>query len=178
MKTLLVMLLLAAPAAIAQEETADAAAASPPPPKPCSSEGYRQFDFWVGSWDVTANGKPAGHNEIARVHGGCALAENWVSAGGGFTGSSLNIYDRASDQWHQTWVDTAGTLLQLDGGMADGEMVLEGQRPGPDGALVKHRITWTPNTDGSVRQHWQTTTDGENWTTIFDGLYVRVEGSE
>jgi hypothetical protein len=170
MKAMPLILLLLATVTCAQEESAE--------PAPCAGEQYRQFDFWVGSWDVTADGQPAGHNEIRKIHGGCALAESWLSARGNFSGSSLNTYDRATDRWHQTWVDTAGTLLELDGGFSGGRMVLSGQRPGPDGTVVKHRIAWTPNEDGTVRQHWQTSVDGESWTTVFDGLYTRAGASE
>ncbi len=35
-----------------------------PPPAPCADPEYRKFDFWVGEWNVTANGQPAGHNLI------------------------------------------------------------------------------------------------------------------
>ena len=41
------------------------------------------------------------------------------------------------------------------------------------GAAI-NRITWPPRADGSVRQHWQTSSDdGASWTTVFDGLYFR-----
>ncbi len=40
-------------------------------------------------------------------------------------------------------------------------------------------ITWTPNADGSVRQHWETSEDGKTWKTAFDGLYTpRKEGKK
>ena len=36
-----------------------------------------------------------------------------------------------------------------------------------------------PNEDGSVRQHWQSSTDdGANWTDVFDGLYVKAGSGE
>jgi len=170
MRPFILLALLACPLALAQ--TQDTASAPTPAP-PCEDAEYRQFDFWVGAWDVTANGQPAGTNRIDKVHGGCALAEHWLSASSQFSGSSLNIYDRAGKRWHQTWVDTTGTLLLLDGGLVDGRMVLSGTLPGPAGEPVINRITWTPNADGSVRQHWETSPDSETWTTVFDGLYVR-----
>lgn len=146
----------------------------PPPPRaPCSDAAYRQFDFWIGDWEVTANGEPAGRNSIYPVHKGCALEENWQGSGtAGVTGSSLNIYDRATGRWHQTWVDGNGLLLQLDGGIVNGAMVLSGERQRPDGGgLMKHRITWTPNEDGSMRQLWEVSRDGQSWSVLFDGLY-------
>jgi hypothetical protein len=136
---------------------------------PCSGPEHRQFDFWVGEWRVTApDGKHAGDNRIEKVLDGCALHENWQGAGGG-RGFSYNAYDRTRQVWHQTWVDRQGNLLLLEGGLQDGAMVLSGTQ----GATL-NRITWTPNKDGSVRQHWQTSTDqGKTWQTAFDGLYRR-----
>jgi hypothetical protein len=174
-KTLLVFSLLASSMALAQNEAGVEQPAATPG---CSSEQHRQFDFWVGHWEVTSGGQPAGRNHIELVSNGCALAEHWASATPGFTGFSLNIFDRTSGQWHQTWVDSSGLLLQLDGGLVDGNMVLSGELPGPDGGSVTHRITWTPNGDGSVRQHWETSTDGEEWNTAFDGLYVRADAGQ
>jgi hypothetical protein len=111
---------------------------------------------------------------------GCALEENWQGAGaGGVTGSSFNMYDQATDQWHQTWIDSSGELLQLDGGLAGASMVLQGQRPAADGnGMTTHRITWTPNADGSVRQLWDASRNGETWTVLFDGLYEKADSAD
>lgn len=180
MRTVLVLLLAACTAAGAQEtpeaETAGAQAHAAPAASPCEAPSYREFDFWVGDWEVMSNGQAAGTNSIHPIHGGCALQENWQGAGaGGISGSSYNMYDRASGQWHQTWVDASGTLLLLDGGLSEGAMVLSGLRPTQDGGTALHRVTWTPNPDGTVRQLWEATTDeGASWTTLFDGLYTRV----
>lgn len=172
MKYLLTLLLLIPAVATTQEiepdNTVTAAA--------CRSEKHRQFDFWLGDWNVTSNGEQAGTNTIHLVQGGCALQENWQGSGpGGVSGSSFNIYDQANDKWHQTWVDSNGTLLEIDGGLINGVMVLQGQRPARDGTgMALHRISWTPNEDGSVRQLWETSTDdGRSWSILFDGLYIK-----
>lgn len=153
----------------------DAPSTSPtPPPTPCTSPDHRAFDFWIGEWDVTQGGQAAGVNHIESIDGGCALLERWTSARGNFTGHSLNSFNRADGQWHQTWVDSGGTLLKLSGGRVagSGPMVLEGEAPGPDGTSRPNRISWTPNADGSVRQHWEVH-DGGAWSTVFDGEYRR-----
>lgn len=93
--------------------------------------------------------------------------------GRGYSGSSFNSYDAGRRSWHQTWVDSSGMVLQLDGGLSEGRMVLEGKTVSKDGAPVKHRITWTPNDDGSVRQLWESTSSSGEWTVTFDGHYVR-----
>lgn len=140
---------------------------------PCEDSAHRQFDFWLGEWQVhTPDGKLAGVNRIERAYGGCVLRESYIT-GRGFSGSSLNVYDAPRKVWHQTWVDSAGTLLLLEGGLSDGRMVLEGQTTGADARVVRHRITWTPNPDGSVRQFWESTDAKGDWRTAFDGRYTK-----
>jgi hypothetical protein len=139
----------------------------------CDGREHRQFDFWLGDWNVrTPAGKLAGVNRIASEYGGCVLHERYTT-GGGYSGESLNTYDAARKVWHQTWVDNSGTLLLLEGGLRGESMVLEGQTAGSDGAVTRHRITWTPHADGSVRQHWESTDRKGQWSTAFDGSYTR-----
>ena len=157
----LVVACLALPAGIAAQQS------------PCSGEMNRQFDFWIGSWDVTtvANGQVAGTNDITRILGGCVLHESYETPTG-YVGQSFNAYDAQTGRWHQTWVDNGGLVLKLDGGLVDGKMVLSG--PGKDGQGndIVNRITWTPHEDGSVQQTWDVSSDGgENWTNAFDGMY-------
>jgi hypothetical protein len=142
----------------------------------CSDAPHRQFDFWVGQWDVTTpDGKAAGTNRIESIAQGCALLEHWEGRGG-FSGKSLNTYDATDQRWHQEWVDAAGGRLTLTGGWTGSQMVLEGTLPDDKqpAQRVKQRISWTPQTDGSVRQLWETSADdGKTWDTAFDGKYVR-----
>jgi hypothetical protein len=145
---------------------------------PCSAPEHRQFDFWIGAWDVfDPSGTRVGRNTISAVLDGCALHEQWQGVSG-LRGTSLNTYAAGRGQWHQTWVDSAGSLLLLDGGIRDGAMVLEGRTPPRENGTpaVRHRITWSVvNGDPDrVRQHWETSPDGTAWQTAFDGLYVRV----
>jgi len=152
---------------------AQVALASPP----CSGPQHHEFDFWVGDWNVVRadNGKYAGQNRIDSVLGGCALHENWIGAGG-VKGHSYNAYDASRGVWHQTWVDSAGELLVLEGRMVDGKMVLEGEQKGADGKPLLNRITWTPLAGGKLRQRWETSSDGKSWSLSFDGLYTKRDG--
>lgn len=149
-----------------------AAAQSAPTPAQCREPEYRQFDFWVGEWDVTLpDGKTAGHNRIEPILGGCALRESWTGAGG-LAGTSYNVYDRSRKVWHQTWVDGQGNLLQLEGGFASGRMTLQGETVDSAGAKARQRIIWEPTGPGGVRQLWETSSDGgATWTVAFDGRY-------
>jgi hypothetical protein len=144
------------------------------PPAPCAAAEHRQFDFWIGEWRVRgADGREAGTNRIESILGGCALYESWAGTGPS-RGHSFTVYDPGARKWHQTWVDNSGTLLLLAGGLVNGEMILEGDRTLANGTVLLERITWSPNPDGTVRQHWQRSTDtGMRWQTVFDGLYRR-----
>lgn len=142
----------------------------------CAAPEHRQFDFWIGDWEVVAlkTGKLAGHNSIRRETTGCVLHENYTTPGG-YQGQSLNIYDAARKVWHQTWVDNGGLLLVIEGGWRGDRMVMQGATTGADGKRTLNRISWIPNADGTVRQHWEQSKDaGKAWATAFDGLYRRL----
>ena len=140
---------------------------------PCAAPAHRAFDFWLGDWQVhTPDGKLVGVNRITREYGGSVLRERYTTARG-YCGESLNIYDDARKVWHQTWVDTSATLLLLEGGIRDGKMVLEGHTTDAEVKVIRQRITWTPNRDGTVRQYWESTDGEDQWHTVFDGLYSR-----
>ena len=147
-------------------------------PPACDTDEHRQFDFWLGDWRVEdPAGVFQGTNLIVEQLDGCVIQENWTGAGG-TRGHSYNLYYAAKGIWHQTWVDSSGSLLQLDGSFTDGKMVLEGTTPSsqnPD-AMVFHRISWNvvDNNPDHVRQLWEVSTDeGVTWRAIFDGQYYR-----
>lgn len=142
---------------------------------PCSNPEHRQFDFWIGEWEVQdSTGKILGHNTISRTLNGCALHEDWTSASSGYAGNSYNLYDATQKQWHQTWVDTQGTLLQLDGEFKNGKMILTGETIGQNGSPILNRITWEPLAESRVRQLWESSSDhGETWRVLFDGIYIK-----
>ena len=143
------------------------------PPRPCTAPEHRQFDFWIGDWQVhKPDGSFAGINRITQEYDGCVIHEHYAT-GKGYSGESLNVYDAARKVWHQTWVDDSGLLLTLEGRWNGRSMILEGLAPTPAGAMAKQRITWTPGNDGSVRQLWETADDKGAWSVVFDGRYTR-----
>ncbi len=143
----------------------------------CDSAEHRQFDFWLGHWQVfRTNDQLAGVNRIIQSLDGCVIEEHYKTASG-FEGKSINIFDQSRGVWHQTWTDNTGLLLSLEGQFIDAKMVLQGSRITKTGELVTDVITWNKNADGTVRQVWQTTNHLGETQLIFDGLYKR-ENSE
>lgn len=142
----------------------------------CKSAEHRQFDFWVGNWEVSdKDGDLLGHNHIKLILNDCVLQENWTGAKGS-EGKSFNFYDRQTQKWHQTWIDNAGNPLYFDGGMEKDTMVLKGHRLGRDGKPVLHKLSLTPLEDGRVKQFWQASRDeGKTWMDVFLGFYKKKE---
>ncbi len=140
----------------------------------CNSPNHRAFDFWLGNWQVTTNADTIIlHNSITIVNRGCTLLEQY-STPSGYVGKSLNIYDQQSQQWHQTWTDNNGLLLKLSGNIIKKSMVMTGETIDKDKNTILNKITWTPNPNGTVRQHWQISKNkGKSWRSIFDGLYTK-----
>ena len=157
---------------------AQAAAPAPPPAAaasqpPCAAEENRQFDFWVGKWDVYPTGKDklVAHSLIEKVYNGCGVRENWMPLSNQ-TGGSLNIYLPEEKHWEQFWIDSGGSRAVFTGGWNGKAMVIQGKWAGP---LV--RISYSKNADGSVRQFGEQSTDeGKSWAPSFDLTYRPATG--
>lgn len=151
---------------------AGAALAAAPPP--CSAPSYRDFDFWLGEWEVhTPQNQLAGHNTISVVEGGCLLLEHWQSAAGG-SGRSYNFYDPADGLWHQLWV-SQGAIIRIAGGPDDdGAMQMEGEiHYQADGRVADFKARWTPRADGNVLQEfWERHPESGEFVVWFKGIYA------
>ncbi len=148
--------------------------------QPCQADPrFRQFDFWVGDWEVRGTGAPAGspasRNRITLEENGCVVQEHWEGQSGS-TGQSFNLFDRSIGKWRQTWVDNGGGQHDYVGELKDGHMVFEGTTPAPRGALgrIPTRLTLFHLHADTVRQFAQVSNDGgTTWTTSYDLTYVR-----
>lgn len=141
----------------------------------------RQFDFWIGDWDVTNGGAPAGTSRVEKILGECVIFENWTGATG-YVGKSFNVYDAAKKRWQQTWVDGTGGLIEFYGEIREGNLYYsgEGRAAGPDGQprRVRNRMTFFNKGADQVRQLWEQSSDeGKTWTVAFDGLYTRKKSA-
>lgn len=171
------------------------AAAPAPKPFDCTASVYRQFDFWLGDWDVVPNpattpppapgAKPAAapkpsNNLVTSLDSGCVVMESWTAPGQ--TGHSFNIYDRASNRWHQTWVDSGGGLHEYWGELKDGNMAFTDQVPlGPGSRFAGRRtvrLTFFPLGPDKVRQFSEALNMDGTWSVNYDLIYTRRAGSK
>jgi tetratricopeptide (TPR) repeat protein len=138
---------------------------------PCkASPEYRQFDFWIGEWEAkTPQGFVAGTNKIELILGDCIILENWTQSN--MSGKSFNIYDKTDKKWHQTWVDSNGTLTEYVGEFKDGKMVYLAEEMRND-EKVNMRLTFSKLPDGNVRQFAEESKDdGKTWQTRYEIIY-------
>lgn len=166
---------------LAAQQAPTPAAPPGPPPTPClTSPVHRQFDFWVGDWDVhpwaapAATGPQLGRNRISVIEQGCALLEEWSGRGGG-SGRSFNWFDRNLQTWRQLWIDqSGGTLDYSSAEVADGKMTFRGWTLDRQRRRVEQRLTFTRYHADTLRQLFETSVDsGRTWVPGFDGRYIR-----
>lgn len=144
---------------------------------------YREFDFWLGTWDVRPNGapesQPPSENVITLEHDGCVIQEHWKSPNS--NGQSFNIWDASRGKWFQTWVDNTGGLHEYSGNLdAQGNLVYYGDLAPPPGQKdrVRTRMTFFKLGPDRVRQFCEQSTDGgKTWNVTYDLMYVRRKGT-
>ncbi len=142
----------------------------------CSTTKHQQLDFLVGNWVVRdRSGRVLGVDSVSKEHGGCSLIELWREAGSGKEGLGVIGYRPETGTWHQDLMIHVGFVLSVDGGMDGASMVLTGKEYPGRGVTRMHRLRWTPASDGSVEQLWQTSIDdGQSWQVHFEGVFQRI----
>ena len=168
------LLLLIAPGAadtFAQNQTPPASA---PRNNPCRAKPeYKQFDFWVGEWDVTERGEKIATSSVQRIVGDCIIFENYFQADG-YTGKSFNFYDPTLGKWRQTWVDGSGNVSEFVGEYKENAMRFEGESHRQDGQKILRRMTLFNLGADRVRQYSERSVDGgKTWSSNYDFIYVR-----
>ena len=141
---------------------------------PDKNPEYRQFDFWLGEWDVYGQGgAKAGSSKIDLILGDCVVLENWTGGAGG-EGKSFNKYSPEFKRWEQYWVDAQGSTTFFHGKLEGKNMVYYAETPQPDGSILKRRLTFFNLGRDKVRQFsQQTKDDGKSWQTEYDLIYIR-----
>ena len=162
---------------------------------PCSTKIYKEFDFWLGKWDVfdVETGKLEAQDHISKVHNGCGLKQDWkqlttryMTPGSSqkFKGSSVSFI--SNGVWKQDWVDNQGNHFSLKGKFDGDKMTLEGIMTGERWS-IPYRIVWKKNEDGTI-SNWgeqrpaAATLDGkphkfaevplDTWTPSFNSLSI------
>jgi hypothetical protein len=145
---------------------------------PCAfAPESRQFDFWIGDWEVRDNQRGqgvAGSSHVESILGGCVIFENWTGSLGG-SGKSFNAWNPELRCWQQNWMDDSGNVTNFtDGHLANGALTLMAEKIGPDGKKFKSRLTFFNLGPNQVRQLSEQSVDGGvTWTVAYDFNYLR-----
>jgi hypothetical protein len=149
------------------------------PGRACMDAAHREFDFWVGEWNVFDQTETiqTGTNLVLSLLDGCLVQENWAGSGGDY-GRSLNVYDAETGLWNQSWVyQFPGLTLRTSGGLdADGVMVLEDDRRlTGGGATIFDTWLWEELEPGKVRQTGITDIPDLGINFAFVGIYIESD---
>jgi hypothetical protein len=146
---------------------------------PCESDQFKQFDFWLGKWDLEWKGPKGevqrGTNHITRILDGCVVRESFD---GGkdlpLIGQSYSMFDGNSGMWKQTWVDNQGSYLDFTGEMKDGKMTLSREFTNRQGKQVMQRMVFFNIKKDSLDWNWENSTDsGKTWNLVWYISYTR-----
>lgn len=149
---------------------------------PCTSDPvYRQFDFWIGEWEVFGkNGGKAGNSKIDLILDSCIILENWKSAnlfkGLYYSGKSFNTYNARTKQWQQTWVDNIGGSTEFSEGHYEDNKMIFKTKPFPfnKDTMAVRRLTFFNLGSDKVRQFGEISKDNEKtWIPEYDLEYRR-----
>jgi len=146
----------------------------------CAADGspWRDFDFFIGDWDVfdPDGGQRYGRNTLVASEQGCLLMGSWVNVNGG-TGSSMNVYDPLKQQWRQIWQSPPSFIDQYGRLDEQGRMQMEGQiYYHGSGLTAPFKGTWSPiDADRFLQEFWQYDAAEDQWNLWFRGEYQRIK---
>lgn len=130
-----------------------------------------EFDFWIGTWDLTWGEGVHGTNRIESTLDVAVVQENFE--GDGLIGMSVSVFSKEDSRWHQTWVDNSGSYLDFVGEFMDGKMILS--RNGvAEGKPVKQRMVWYDIKPNHFQWNWERSDDGGiTWRVLWNIQYQR-----
>ena len=137
----------------------------------------RQFDFWVGDWEVrdnTQNQIVVGSSHVERILNQCVIFENWTGAFGG-SGKSFNAWNPELGCWQQNWMDDKGGVTNFTDGRWDGtKLVFVADKKDSNGKPIRNRLSFFALGPDQVRQFSEQSRDGgATWTVVYDFNYLR-----
>jgi len=147
---------------------------------PCMNNPHnREFDFWVGQWNVyhTGTNYQVGKSSIENTSGGCLILENWTAVGNPDEGKSMNFLNPKTGKWEQHYMGIAGASQNYyNGEYREGAMQYEGDGVDKAGNKLFFRLTYFNEGSNQVRQLLEQSADsGKAWITLYDFTYKRTK---
>lgn len=141
---------------------------------PCAaSPEFRQFDYWLGEWDVEVGGQKAARSSVQLVVDDCVIFENYATLNGNYSGKSFSMWVAANKKWEQRYVDSGGAFHEWTGSL-DGDTMRFFWTHDRGGKKVLSRMAYLKEGPDRVRQVLEDSSDdGKTWVKTYDGLYTR-----
>ena len=140
-----------------------------------NADPTRQFDFWLGEWQVTWGEGQQGTNRVDKILGGKVVRERFDgNPAMNFQGLSLSVYDSKAEQWRQTWVDNEGNYWAFNGRFEDDQMILATE-VAVKGKPVQLRMVFYNIEADEFDWKWERSDDnGRSWETRWQIRYTRL----
>ena len=139
-----------------------------------------EMDFWIGEWNLTwttQDGKPGkGVNIVEKILDDAVILENFEAQEGsykGFSGKSFSVYNKQSDAWFQTWVDSQYGYLPFTFEMDGEKRIFKRQSINASGKNIWSRMVFYDIDTAGFTWDWQQSEDGNSWLTIWQIIYRR-----
>lgn len=135
----------------------------------------RQFDFWLGEWDLSWGDGDTATNSVYLDFDGRVLVESFDGRPSlELQGMSVSTFDVDRQQWRQTWVDNQGSTYVFTGGFRDGTMELRTETQ-IDGRPAVLRMRWFNIHEEALDWAWERSDDGgTTWQALWEVAYSRV----
>ena len=148
------------------------------PTKPCGEGQRRQFDFWLGAWDVSWPASPHGsagfgRANVQKILAGCVVQENLSADPLPLRAMSVSSYIPESGEWKQVWADNEGHYRDVAGESKNGEIILSRQSE-VNGKKVLQRAVWKNIKPMELDFSWEQSHDGgQTWQVLWPMHYTR-----
>jgi hypothetical protein len=136
----------------------------------------RQFDFWLGQWNVAAAGSSGNaHSTVTLSLDQCLIVENW-DGGRGHSGRNIFGYSADDKSWYGMFADNEGRVhVFTSGRVLPGSAEFQGPSRGPNGESVLNRLKVLRVSPGKIEQTWEKSADnGTSWNVVFRAEYSRM----
>jgi hypothetical protein len=148
--------------------------AAPDPDSCVTNKESRQFDFWLGEWNIAYPGAPGGSaSKVYLDLDKCLIIESW-DGGEGHMGKNIFAYSSNDKSWRGMFADNRGRVHVFEGKVAQDSAEFFGPSRGPNGETVLNRLKVVRLAPDKVEQTWEKSSDnGATWTSLFRLEYSR-----
>jgi hypothetical protein len=135
---------------------------------------FQEFDFTVGTWEVSVDRPDAGslRSEIRHDLDGCLISER-LSGPSDYQAMVFTNIRPIDEVWRRTYIDNRGLRIYLTGPRRQsGEITLSGTMPGPDRAPRAVRATFAAVGRDRFVERWEVG-GPDDWAPLLTATYRR-----